>query len=40
MLIVFPGADGIFQQDNVTQLEMSDIGLKTMTKTSKYYPAP
>ena len=28
MLIVFLGADGIFQQDYVTRLEMSTIGCK------------
>ena len=44
MLIVYPGADGTFQQDSakwlVTWLEMSNIGGKSMTKTSKYYPGP
>ena len=42
-MIVFPGEDGIFQQDTmhkVTLLEMSDVGWKSMTKTSKCYPGP
>ena len=48
MLIVIPGADGIFQQDSAPGHAQKypergirgDTGLKSTTKTSRYYPGP
>ena len=42
MLIAFPGEDGIFQQDTgiCHTTRNTNIGWKSMTKTSKYYPSP